>query len=289
MSWLIVGTVPRTDFPLVWGKYALQGHTLDVDGLTVNVARGTPALLATAAVAAKVLGADCPEALLAGDIGNGQGSRDLYAHLVDNLARVTHAGLTFHYLMPDVFWHNKILWGLEERDNPPVLAADAGFMYAAKMSGFAAHYDLFTPDAGEMAFLADEIAPHPFYTRGFLLQEEERVVELIARAHAGGNAARHLLVKGRRDYVVSGATIVSEISAPDVPAMEPIGGTGDSLTGLVTALLASGMAMAKACHVAALANRYMGLLADPSPAHGVAELLRFLPEALERALVKAEN
>ena len=26
------------------------------------------------------------------------------------------------------------------------------------MSGFADHYDLFTPDAGEMAFLADERA-----------------------------------------------------------------------------------------------------------------------------------
>ena len=53
----------------------------------------------------------------------------------------------------------------------------------AKMSGFASAYDLFTPDVGEMAFLADEAAPHPSYTRGFLLQEEERVPELIQRAY----------------------------------------------------------------------------------------------------------
>jgi ADP-dependent NAD(P)H-hydrate dehydratase / NAD(P)H-hydrate epimerase len=289
MSWLIAGTVPKTDFPLTWGGYALQDRILAVDGLSVNVVRGTPALLATAATAASVLGIAPPEALLVGDTGTGQGSRELYAHLVDNLDRVSHAGLTFHYLQPDVFWHNKILWGLEERPSPPILAADAGFMYVAKMSGFAAHYDLFTPDAGELAFLADENAPHPFYTRGFLLQEEEQVPELIARAHAGENAARHLLVKGRKDYVVAGGKIVATVDAPDVPAMEPIGGTGDSLTGLVTALLASGMDMVRACRVAALANRHLGLLANPTPAHGVADLLPFLPQALELALKKTES
>ena len=82
--------------------------------------------------------------------------------------------------------------------------ADAGYMYVAKMSGYAASYDLFTPDVGELAFLADEKAPHPFYTRGFLLHEEERVPELILRAYHHENAARHLLVKGRCDRVASG-------------------------------------------------------------------------------------
>lgn len=287
MSWLIVGTVPRADFPLAWGKYVLQGRTLAVNGLSIHVARGTPALMATAAAAAAVLGVEAPEALLAGDVGKGCGSRELYAHLVDHLDQVNHAGLTFHYLLPDVFWHNKILWGLEGRLARPILVADAGFMYVAKMSGFASHYDLFTPDAGEMAFLADENAPHPFYTRGFLLQEEERVPELIARSHAGENAARHLLVKGKKDYVVAHGVIVAEIDAPDVPAMEPIGGTGDSVTGLVTTLLASGMGMVPACRTATLANRYLGLLADPTPAFGVADLLPFLPRALERALKSA--
>ena len=51
------------------------------------------------------------------------------------------------------------------RDSPkPTLVADAGFMYVAKMSGYADAYDLFTPEAGELAILADEKAPHPFYT-----------------------------------------------------------------------------------------------------------------------------
>lgn len=284
MSWMIVGTVPKADFPLVWDSFEFQDRKLTMNGLSMDVVRGTPALMATAAAAAEVLGIEAPEALLVGDTGQGHGSRALYAHLVDNLGRVSHAGLTFHYLLPDVFWHNKILWGLEERDAIPLLVADAGFMYVAKMSGFAAHYDLFTPDAGEMAFLADENAPHPFYTRGFLLQEEDRVPDLIQRAFSEENAAKYLLVKGKKDYVVDHGKIVTEIDAPDVPAMEPIGGTGDSVTGLVTALLASGQSMTTACRTAALANRYLGLLAAPSPAYGVADLLPFLPQALERAL-----
>lgn len=80
----------------------------------------------------------------------------------------------------------------------PLLIADAGFMYAAKMSGQSEAYDLFTPDAGELAFLADEEAPHPFYTRGFILHEENHVPELIARAYAHKNAAKHLLIKGKK-------------------------------------------------------------------------------------------
>jgi len=240
--------------------------------------------MAVAAVSAEVLGLPVPQVLLAGDIGTGEGSRTLYRHLTENIQQVLHQGLTFHYLLPDISWHNKILWGLEELTPIPILVADAGFMYAAKMSGYAGHYDLFTPDVGEMAFLADEVAPHPFYTRGFLLQEEERTPELVQRAYAEENAARHLLVKGKKDYVVAKGKIVAEIGSPDVPAMESIGGTGDTLTGLVTALLASGMELARACRTAALANRYLGLFADPSPAFGVADLLPFLPKALERAM-----
>jgi len=71
-----------------------------------------------------------------------------------------------------VDWHNRVLFQIQGLAEKPVLIADAGFMYAAKMSGQAELYDLFTPDIGELAFLADEAAPHPFYTRGFILHEE---------------------------------------------------------------------------------------------------------------------
>jgi hypothetical protein len=282
MSWLIAGTVPDDDFGLVRGTFQLRGTHLELSGRTVSVARGTPALMAAAAAAATVLGLAPLECLLAGDTGHGAGSRALYARFC---ADVPHCrGLTFHYLLPDIRYHNDVLWALEELNPRPLLAADAGFMYAAKMSGFADHYDLFTPDAGEMAFLADERAPHPFYTRGFLLQEEERIPELIQAAYAEKNAARHLLVKGKTDYVVAEGRILHKISEPLTAAMEAIGGTGDTLTGMVTALMASGMDIPQACHAAAKANRLLGRLAQPSPATTVAELLPFLPQALEQAL-----
>lgn len=288
MPWLIAGTVPRPDFDLYWGPARLEGGRLLLGQEEVPVARGTPALVAAALVAGEALGIAPPEVVVAGDIGTGEGSRRLYATLADQAAcRVSGPGVTFHYLMPDIAGHNAVLWALEALPDRPLLVADAGFMYAAKMSGFAPHYDLFTPDAGEMAFLADETAPHPFYTRGFLLHDEEAVPHLVARASATGGAARHLLVKGRTDTVVAHGTIVHRIDSPDVPALEPIGGTGDTVTALATMFLAAGYPVPRACHLAALANRLMGALAQPTPAWGVAQLLPFLPAAVEQALVLA--
>ena len=48
-----------------------------------------------------------------------------------------------------------------------MLVANAGFIHAAKISVYAKKYDFFTPDAGELAFLADENAPHLTYTSFF--------------------------------------------------------------------------------------------------------------------------
>jgi NAD(P)H-hydrate repair Nnr-like enzyme with NAD(P)H-hydrate dehydratase domain len=157
-------------------------------------------------------------------------------------------------------------------------------MYVAKMSGLAPCYDLFTPDAGEMAFLADEAAPHPFYTRGFILQEEERIPELIQRAYRHENAARHLLVKGHCDLVATERGVLETICGPCVEAMEPIGGTGDTLTGLAAALVAAGHSMAQACSIAAKANRMMGFIANPTPASSVADLLPSLSKAIRKVL-----
>jgi NAD(P)H-hydrate repair Nnr-like enzyme with NAD(P)H-hydrate dehydratase domain len=167
---------------------------------------------------------------------------------------------------------------------PPALVADAGFMYAAKMSGYAGEYALFTPDAGELAFLADEAAPHPFYTRGFILQDEDRVPELIERAYEHGNAARCLLVKGRVDRVAYRTGVLAEVSAPSVEAMEAMGGTGDTVTGMACALMAAGLPAHKAAHVAAQANRYAGEAARPTPASQIGELIAHIPQALSRAM-----
>ena len=126
---------------------------------------------------------------------------------------------------------------IEAMARRPILIADAGFMYVAKMSGQAGQYDLFTPDVGELAFLADEEAPHPFYTRGFILHEDNPVPDLISRAYTFDNAAKYLLVKGRIDYVACREGVLATVSEPSLEVLEPIGGTGDTITGIAAALI----------------------------------------------------
>ncbi|WP_051327837.1 NAD(P)H-hydrate dehydratase [Desulfatirhabdium butyrativorans] len=280
MPWLIVGTVPQEDFPLVHGEARLDGDQLVIGNHRIPVVRGTPALIAAVILARSMTGTQTVDVLLAGDTGKGQGSALIYRYF-ERMDRSRYSGITFHYLQPDLDGHNRV-WMALDADGAarPLLVADAGFMYVAKMSGYAESYDLFTPDAGELAFLADEKAPHPFYTRGFLLQDDAQVPELIQKAYQHHNAAKHLLIKGKTDTVVANGRIVVQISEPSVPVLEPIGGTGDTVTGIATALLAEGCDMVDACRTAALVNRVMGQLAAPDPASSIAALLRFLPRAL---------
>ena len=276
----IVGTVPDPDFPLVHGPVTWDGDRLTIAGRRVAVLRGTPALLAAALKAAPCLGSPEIYAFLAGDIGKGQGSRQLYHFLEENLNDFDFQVLTFHYLQPDVDWHNRVLFAIDDMPRRPVLIADAGFMYAAKMSGQAPAYDFFTPDAGELAFLADETAPHPFYTRGFILHEHNDVPELIRRAYRHGNAARHIVVKGSTDYIANEHGILFSLDQPSHDAMEAIGGTGDTLTGLLTVLCGAGHPPQRAAFLAAQVNRRAGSFAKPTPATQVSELIAHIPAAL---------
>ncbi|MCR4667219.1 MAG: sugar kinase [Desulfovibrio sp.] len=284
-EWLIVGTVPQADFPLYYGSYDLKDGWIVFgdDAPSVAVNRGTPAFLGAAWYVAQSLGGQPPRTLLVGDTGNGKGSRALYGMLCDRIREESFSGLAFHYLYPDVDWHNRLLLALESLNPRPVLCADAGFMYAAKMSGYAALYDLFTPDSGEMAFLADESAPHPFYTRGFLSGSDIPVPDLLKRAYAHENAARWMIVKGHTDYIVHDGDILERITAPDTPVMEAIGGTGDMVIGVATALLASGVPLADAASLAAHTVRRCGQIVSPTPATQILALLPAIPEALSLA------
>jgi hypothetical protein len=283
----VVGVIPDPDMPVTEGLADISSQGLTVGGLPVAPDRGTPALLAAAAAACATLGIDAPYAFLVGDEGLGHGSRALYRHLADVLPGRRFSTLVFHYLMPDVMWHDKVLFAVEAMPERPRLIADAGFMYAAKMSGQAASYDLFTPDAGELAFLADETAPHPFYTRGFVLHEENRVPDLIARAYQGENAASTLLVKGGTDYIADATGVLFTVDGPCEEAMEAMGGTGDTVAGMAAALMESGRSAPLAAWCAARANRLAGRLARPNPGSRVAEIIACIPEALGQALAEA--
>jgi ADP-dependent NAD(P)H-hydrate dehydratase / NAD(P)H-hydrate epimerase len=285
----IVGTVPDKHFGLRAGQVSLRGERIEIDGHSAPLNRGTPALIAAAVKALEVLGMPAPFAYLAGDIGLGDGSRQLYGHLVAHLPQSEWQVLTFHYLQPDVDWHHRVLFAIREMHRQPLLIADAGYMYTAKMGGAAEAYDLFTPDVGELAFLADDEAPHPFYTRGFILHEDQKVPDLIARAYQYKNAARCLLVKGKVDYVAAAGGIIAAIDSPNEEALEPIGGTGDTVTGLVSAFIAAGIDVAQAALLAARANRIAGALAAPTPMTQVAQIVACIPRAVEQVLSESNR
>ena len=280
----IIGTVPDPSVPVIVGQADLAGESVSVADRSFPVNRGTPALLAAAIATSRVLGSPPPIAYLAGDIGRGDGSRRLYAHLTETIASTEHDVLVFHYLQPDVDWHAKVLFAIQEMARQPLLIADAGYMYVAKMSGQADAYDLFTPDIGELSFLADDEAPHPFYTRGFILHMEDRVTELIERAYRHRNAATYLLVKGKCDYVASAHGILATVDSPSVPTLEPIGGTGDTVTGIVAALVNASLSIPEAAETAARVNRIAGLLAEPTPATQVSTLIACIERAMKERL-----
>lgn len=285
MRLTVVGTLPYERFPLTVGECVVRDGRLHIGEHTVSVIRGTSALLCAACIASDFLGLEPPTVIIAGDIGRGNGSRLVYAHMEKHFPNRDEQAIVFHYLQPDLDWHNRILIQAESAPKRPLLIADAGYMYVAKMSGFAASYDLFTPDAGEMAFLADESAPHPFYTRGFLLQEHNNVSDLITRAYLHENAPHYLLVKGAKDTIACKEGIICEVSEPSTETMEPIGGTGDTLTGIVSSLVANKISIEKAAINGAIINRYLGRLANPTPASAVADLLSNLPNALKTILM----
>jgi ADP-dependent NAD(P)H-hydrate dehydratase / NAD(P)H-hydrate epimerase len=280
----IVGTVPDPNVPVLVGEATLDFQQVAVGGRRFPVNRGTPALLAAAIQVCQVLGKPLPVAYLVGDIGLGEGSRQLYRFLTENIGQENFDVIAFHYLQPDVDWHNQVLFSIQEMAKKPVLIADAGFMYAAKMSGEAAAYDLFTPDIGELAFLADEEAPHPFYTRGFIIHQENEVEELIARAYQFQNASKYLLVKGSRDYITNGDGNLNIVENPGAEAMEAIGGTGDTLTGIVAGLVNYGMNIGEASVKAAKINRIAGVYAMPTPATQIAEIIEQIPRATEEII-----
>ena len=278
----VVGTVPDKNFPLLSGPVDLSDDKVIMGNLRVPVNRGTPALLASAFQVCEFFNAPPPAAYLVGDIGTGAGSRSLYAYLEEKIAGECFTSLTFHYIQPDVDWHNRVLFAIGRMAEPPVLIADAGFMYAAKMSGQSDAYEIFTPDIGELAFLADADAPHPFYTRGFIFHEPERAPELISKAYQHDNAARHLLVKGKTDIVADAGGVIESITEPVVPSMEAIGGTGDIITGLLAAFTALGHDGRKACIYASTVARMAGVLADPSPGSQVVDIIEHIPMSLKQ-------
>jgi hypothetical protein len=186
------------DLPLQQGVVHFDDRFAIGNGFSVpasELMHCTTAMVAAAAVACRTLGIEAPYAVVAGCLGEGNGSRLLYRFLAEQAEALHPKVLSLHYLLPIRLAAEKFIQSFQQWQNKPILIADAGGMYVMKAAGLAREFDLFTPDPGEMAFLADPDAIHPAYVRHFISKVDmTEVPRLIKEAYQHRNASRVLLV-----------------------------------------------------------------------------------------------
>jgi len=282
---LIAGTVPDKNMPLTVGEIGLDGDYLAVGGHRFPCAQGTGAMVSAALTVTDYLKLKRPTVVVAGDVGEGKGSRAIYEYLIQNVKSLAPRVLALHYWLPDMALTRRLCDAVENCDERPIMIADAASMYSAKAAGMAPRFDVFTPDATEMAFLADPAATHPAYIARHLFDTDiTKTPQLVDTAYRNKNASKVLLVKGAIDYIVRDGKILETVSEPNVPALEAIGGTGDTITGLVAALVYARLEPHEAAIIAAKTNRMAGKFANPTPATKVVEIIRQFPAVFREYL-----
>jgi len=284
---LIAGTIPDEGVPLTVGDVSIEDNYLAVDGRRFPCIQGTSAMISAALAVTDYLKLDRPQVVIAGDTGKGKGSRAIYEYLIQNISILTPKVLTLHYWLPDMALTRRLCEAVDNCVSRPIMVADAASMYSAKAAGLASCFDILTPDATEMAFLADPAATHPAYIARHLFDTDiTQIPNLVSTAYENKSAAKLLLVKGAIDHVVRDGEILETISEPDVPELEAIGGTGDTITGLVSAFVYAGLELHESAIIAAKANRMAGKFAQPTPATKVREIVKQFPAVFKEYLCK---
>lgn len=284
---LIAGIIPSNDMPLIKGQIKKEQDFLLLDGYKFPCSQGTAAMISSALAVCETLDLQTPHVVLAGDTGLGKGSRAIYKYLIENLDNYSPRVLALHYWMPSLLLMKKLYQAVVNCQERPILIADAASMYAAKAAGLANEFDVFTPDVSELAFLADPDAIHPAYIKKHLFESDDnKIPEFIEKAYQLKGAAKILLVKGAVDYIAGEKGIVTRIQEPDIPELECIGGTGDTITGMVAALIYAGIDMENAAVLSAKANRIAGQLVGVTPATAIKEMINCLPVVLEKLDIK---
>ncbi len=279
---LIAGTVPIEGMPLTFGKVRAEDGNLIVGGQRIPCTQGTGAMVSAVLATTDYLKLESSRVLLAGDIGEGEGSREIYDYLIKHVAELAPRVLALHYWLPNMAQTRRLCAAIDKCCHRPFMIADAASMYSAKAAGLAGAFDIFTPDAAELAFLADPDATHPAYIRFMVNTDGGNTPELIKASYENKNAARLLLVKGAVDYIVRNGEVLATVTEPDVPAMEAIGGTGDTITGMVSAFVYAGLEPQEAAIIAARANRMAGRFAEATPATRVGQVVAWLPEVFHK-------
>jgi len=278
---LICGTIPQADATLVMGEVSFDGSRLAVGETEIPCTQGTAALASAACVVARHCGSAAPHAVFAGDTGSGKGSRLLYDYLSKNLPQLSPDILLMHYILPVMGLMKQVCAAADKCGKKPVMMADASSMYAAKAAGLAGQFDIFTPDLSEMEFLADPDAIHPAYISRHLFRADIACADdLIAAAFRQKSMAKTVVIKGATDHVIQEGKVKFTLSEPDLPALEAIGGTGDTISGMIGAFVDAGLTHLDAAMKALKANRKAGQLVQAKPATKVREIIAAIPRAL---------
>jgi len=191
---LIAGTIPIEDLPLIMGTVKAEGESLLINGHCVPCTQGTGAMIGAALATTNYLKLEPPQALVVGDIGQGKGSREIYEYLIQKVTTISPEVLALHYCLPDIALTRRLCEAVGKCTKRPIMIADAASMYAAKAAGLASKFDIFTPDATEMAFLADPDATHPAYINRHLFDSDiTQTPKLVADAYRKNSAAKLLI------------------------------------------------------------------------------------------------
>lgn len=278
---LVCGTIPQEDISMITGEARFDSEKLFIEDKEIPCTQGTAALISAACVTAKHFKSAPPRVILVGDTGRGKNSHGLYDYLAKNIGQIAPDVLLMHYILPVMGLMKKVHAAAMKCSKKPVLMADASSMYAAKAAGLGPQFDVFTPDLSEIAFLADPDAIHPAYISHHLFRTDAaHVPELIAAAYRQKSAAKVMIVKGSTDYVVENGSIIGTISKPDIPALEAIGGTGDTISGMIGAMIDAGWTHRQAAIDTAQANRMAGEFIHATPATKIRTLINALHQAL---------
>jgi NAD(P)H-hydrate epimerase len=164
-----------------------------------------------------------------------------------------------------------VAWLYARLPQPLVLDADALYALAARPESLQRHAGprVLTPHPGEFAHLLG------IQTSEAIARRESLATQLAARLGIV------LVVKGNRTYITNGAQ--DAINTTGNPGMAT-GGTGDVLTGVVTALLCQGLAPFPAARLAAHVHGLAGDLAAAELGQTsliASDLPRYLPAAFE--------
>ncbi len=151
---------------------------------------------------------------------------------------------------------------------PMVLDADALYAISTNPDVLHGKHVILTPHAGELAILLG--------SRKVSVNFEER---LVAAKEAAQKYHAIVLLKGHVDIITDGVnTITNNTGTPFMTK----GGFGDTLSGIVAALLARGVGLFEAAHVAAYINGKAGEFAAANKGEGLvaSDIFEFIPRVI---------